>query len=103
MTTPEQLAKWREEAATAYMTDDISFITSNEKRNYIAGYLRAKQETEQALTPITADDVTDEMVKDCMPQWMMTELEDVCEIFVQIYNAVIKIGVKHERKNSNSD
>ena len=57
----------------------------------------------QALTQISADDVTDEMINDCLPHWMMTELEDVREIFVQIYNAVIKIGVKHERKNSNSD
>ena len=44
----------------------------------------------KALTPITADDVTDEMINDCLPHWMMSSISDVREIFVQIYNAVIK-------------
>lgn len=49
MTTPEQLAKWREDAALAYMADDIAMVTTSTRHHFIAGYLRAKEETEQSL------------------------------------------------------
>ena len=48
MTTPEQLAKWRGEAKSAFRSDYGSFLPEN-KAPYIEGYLRRCQETEQAI------------------------------------------------------
>lgn len=64
MTTPEQLAKYRKAAESVWMAEGRThWVNMSGFDNYLAGYIRAKQEAEQALTTITADDVTDEMVE----------------------------------------
>ena len=49
MTTPEQLAKWREDARAEYLNDDNIRVEDIAEEHYVAGYLRAKQETEQVM------------------------------------------------------
>ena len=50
--TPEQLAKWREEATSFYMRTPINPDRLGHSHFYIDGYLRARQENEQALREI---------------------------------------------------
>ena len=47
MTTPEQLTKWREEAYLSLTKEPDNWGIDG--GGYEAGYLRAKQETEQAM------------------------------------------------------
>ena len=47
MNNETQLAKWREEGSHKWLAADTSKLSNHE--SYIEGYLRAKQETEQAL------------------------------------------------------
>ena len=49
MTTPEQLAKWREDAKYNYCNDDNIRPEDGDVDHYVAGYVYAKQETEQAM------------------------------------------------------
>jgi dissimilatory sulfite reductase (desulfoviridin) alpha/beta subunit len=63
--TPEQLAQWRKESHKNWLEDKELNATSSSSKAYVNGYLRAR--TEQATEivsckPITADDITDEMV-----------------------------------------
>lgn len=46
--TPEQIKKWREDAE-AIWTKDHTLNSPYPKQHFIEGYLRAKQETEQAM------------------------------------------------------
>ena len=47
--TPEQLQVWRDIGHQKWMDDDSVVHDSKQKDCYIAGYLRAKQETKQAI------------------------------------------------------
>ena len=47
--TPEQLARWHEDADTAYARDLDVHISSPSREAYTAGYIYGKQENEQAL------------------------------------------------------
>ena len=47
--TPEQLARWHEDADTAYARDLDVHISSPSREAYTAGYIFAKQENEQAI------------------------------------------------------
>ena len=47
--TPEQLARWHEDADTAYARDLDVHISSPSREAYTAGYILAKQESEQAI------------------------------------------------------
>lgn len=48
-TTPEQLQAFRDIASAEYLNDDNIRVKDIAEEHYIAGYLRAKQETEQAI------------------------------------------------------
>jgi hypothetical protein len=46
MITPAQITEWHTDAIQAYAVDDIEMVTTCPRRNFIAGYIRAR--TEQA-------------------------------------------------------
>lgn len=52
MTTPEQIAKWREEAFDFWLKDKHMHATTTSSTAYRSGYLRAKQENEHALKQV---------------------------------------------------
>ena len=89
-TTQEQLSKLENEASRAaieWWQKNDSRIGAGRIDAYKAGYLRRCQETEQALTPITADDVTDEMLNEFHEK---SEVFPAPETLAIAYNAVIK-------------
>ena len=50
MTTPEQLAKYRDAAESVWMAEGRThWVNMSGFDNYLAGYVRAKQEAEQAM------------------------------------------------------
>lgn len=50
MTTPEKLTKYRETAESVWMAEGRThWVNMSGFDNYLAGYLRAKQETEQIM------------------------------------------------------
>lgn len=79
MSNETQLAKWREAGEKAWMEDLSVDMRAHPKKMYAAGYLRAKQETEQAI-------------KDARKQ----ALEDaiaICEARINQYNAPVSEGL----------
>jgi hypothetical protein len=56
--SPEQISEWREESGDAWR-EDLEVMAKSKHENYVAGFLKARS---APFTPITADDVTDEMV-----------------------------------------
>lgn len=84
MTTPEKIAEWSKEAKFAYGCDNKVTTSSGPYSAYIAGYLRVKQETEQAIK-----DARKQAIEDCAnfaKDWAMEHvIEDDATLAVGDY------------------